>query len=403
MDAEMPHQDDVVQQGPPLDSETLSLSQHEWLQFEPASAVVMRWRRILRMSMGTPRCINWGVLADCGEADRARAILGEDTPWTRLFDLAELLVRVEEDAELPLDIEFSLGGQHFEMSIEQLAVHLGIYYEPETILDDFGQGLTQGEKGVMRAWWAQISDTPFTGHRVRATMIKDPLIRYLHRCIVTTISVIARRPCNLARCFALYYASLYHRQEHGTLWGGAFVTHIARTRGMVDMLDDLATIEPRKLYRRMIISMKLAADIPGLGLRPFQPAQVAIVSDQQQQQQDDGPMPEPEPIREPVQSLPRGEEEPPQHPPHVYRAVRLTEPLEALLHQIAAWCDQMAESDCRRAAWEARVERRLDRYEDLVQWTVASEHARRDGSQLPPFPEPRVYADDGSSAGPSGS
>ncbi|KAL8195505.1 hypothetical protein R6Q57_025908 [Mikania cordata] len=56
-----------------------------------------------------------------------------------------------------------------------------------------------------------------------------------------------------------------------------------------------------------------------------------------------------------------------------------------------------------RAAWEARVERRLDRLEDLVQWTVASEHARRDGSQLPPFPEPRVYADDGSSAGPSGS
>ncbi|KAL8226358.1 hypothetical protein R6Q57_016190 [Mikania cordata] len=138
---------------------------------------------------------------------------GEDTPWTRLFDLAELptyrlitveflstfryrahqaAVRVEEDAELPPDIEFSLGGQHFEMSIERFAVHLGIYYEPETVLDDFGLG-----------------------------------------------------PCNLAWCFALYYATFYHRQERGTLWGGAFITHIARTRGMVDMLDDLAAIEPR--------------------------------------------------------------------------------------------------------------------------------------------------------------
>ncbi|KAD0507641.1 hypothetical protein E3N88_44146 [Mikania micrantha] len=48
----------------------------------------------------------------------------------------------------------------------------------------------------------------------------------------------------------------------------------------------------------------------------------------------------------------------------------------------------MAQADRRRAAWETRVERRL---EDLVQWTVASEHARRDRSQLPPFPEPRVY------------
>ncbi|KAL8233098.1 hypothetical protein R6Q57_002876 [Mikania cordata] len=227
----------------------------------------MRCRCFIRMSMGTPRCIDRGVLGDCGEAERARAILGEDTPWTRLFDLTELptyrlltveflstfryrahqaAVRMEEDAELPPDIEFSLGGQHFEMSIERFAVHLGIYYEPETVSDDFAQGLTHGEDGVMRAWWAQISDTSFTGHMVRATMIRYPLVRYIHRCIITTISargqsqewvtttdlfylhsLIAGRPGNLARCFALYYASFYHRQKRDTLWGGAFITHIA--------------------------------------------------------------------------------------------------------------------------------------------------------------------------------
>ncbi|KAL8210346.1 hypothetical protein R6Q57_007078 [Mikania cordata] len=162
----------------------------------------------------------------------------------------------------------------------------------------------------MRAWWAQISDTPFTGHRVRATMIRDPLIRYIHRCIVTTISgrgqsqewvttdlfylhsLLAGRPCNLARCFALYYASFYHRQEGDTLWGGSFITHIARTRGMVDMLDDLQSIEPRKLDRRTIISMKLAADIPGAGLRfigqdgrPFQPPRAIVLTEQQQQEE----------------------------------------------------------------------------------------------------------------------
>ncbi|KAD2393509.1 hypothetical protein E3N88_40486 [Mikania micrantha] len=54
------------------------------------------------------------------------------------------------------------------MSIERFAMHLGIYYEPETILDDFTQWLTQGEEGVMRAWWAQISDTSFTDHRIAA-------------------------------------------------------------------------------------------------------------------------------------------------------------------------------------------------------------------------------------------
>ncbi|KAL8247237.1 hypothetical protein R6Q59_008453 [Mikania micrantha] len=276
MDADIPHHEDVAQQQQPLDPETLALSQHEWLQFEPESATTMRCRRILRMSVATPRCIDWGILVDAGEAVRARSILGEDTPWTRLFEIVELpthglitveflstfryraqqaAVREQDDEELPPNIEFSLCGQHFEMFIERFAMHLGIYYEPETVRDDFTHGLTQGEDGVMRAWWAQIFDTPFTGHRLRATTIRDPLIRYIHRCIVTTIScrgqsqewvtttnlfylhsLITGRPCNLAQCFALYYASFYHRQERGTLWGGAFVTHIARTRGMVDML-----------------------------------------------------------------------------------------------------------------------------------------------------------------------
>ncbi|KAL8215851.1 hypothetical protein R6Q57_022688 [Mikania cordata] len=122
----------------------------------------------------------------------------------------------------------------------------------------------------MRAWWPQISDTPFTGHRLRALTIRDPLIRYIHR------------PCNFARGFALYYSSFYHRQEHETLWGGAFVTHLARSRGMLHLLQDLPAIEPRKLYRRTLLNMKLVANIPGLGLQfirsdgcPLQPAQIS--------------------------------------------------------------------------------------------------------------------------------
>ncbi|KAL8210884.1 hypothetical protein R6Q57_005321 [Mikania cordata] len=354
------------------------------------------------MSMGTPRCIDWGVLGDCGEAEHARAILDEDTPWTRLFDLVELptyrlltveflstfryrahqaAVRVEEDAELPLDIEFSLGGQHFEMSISY------VVHRP--------QGAGNDDQGFSDQIHPPVHNDAISGRGQSQEWVTTTDLFYLH-------SLIAGRSCNLALCFALYYASFYHRQERGTLWGDAFITHIARTRGMVDMLDDLPAIEPRKLDRRTIISMKLAADIPGVGLRfigqdgrPFQPAQVIVVPDQQQQ--DGEPTPEPEPIREqPVQTPPHREEEPPQHPPHVYHAVRLTEPLDALLYHIATRCDETARQ-------MARLERRLDLYEDLVQWTIASEHARWDGSQLPPFPEPRVYADDGSSAGPSGS
>ncbi|KAL8226121.1 hypothetical protein R6Q57_018678 [Mikania cordata] len=124
----------------------------------------------------------------------------------------------------------------------------------------------------MSAWWPHISDTPFTIHRLRATTIRDPLIRYIHR------------PCILARCFALNYASFYHCQERGTLWGGAFVTHLAHSRGMFHLFQDLPAIQPRKLNRRTLLNIKLASDIPGLGLRfigsegrVWQPAQSAVV------------------------------------------------------------------------------------------------------------------------------
>ncbi|KAD3338484.1 hypothetical protein E3N88_34005 [Mikania micrantha] len=159
----------------------------------------MRCRRILRMSVPTPRCIDWGLLADAGEAVRARAILGEDTPWTRLFDLADLptyrlitveflstfryrahqaAVREADDEELPPDIEFSLCGQHFEMSIERFAVYLGIYYEPETVRDDFAQAPTQGEEGVMRAWWSQPHRSSTSPHRLPRTSSSSSVIDF---------------------------------------------------------------------------------------------------------------------------------------------------------------------------------------------------------------------------------
>ncbi|KAL8214886.1 hypothetical protein R6Q57_004335, partial [Mikania cordata] len=194
-------------------------------------------------------------------------------------------IRVKEDAELPPDIEFSLGGQHFEMSIERAGDR------PQRLRTGVDAGGGGGDEGLVGP------DIIYAVHWPQGTVdddqrSSDPLHPLLHRdyhlrsrpVTMTDLfylySLIARRPCNLARCFALYHASFHHRQERGTLLGGAFITHIARTRGMVDMLDDLAAIEPRKLDRRTIISMKLAADIPGLGLRfigqdgrPFQLAQ----------------------------------------------------------------------------------------------------------------------------------
>ncbi|KAD6119764.1 hypothetical protein E3N88_11035 [Mikania micrantha] len=110
MDAEMLHQEEVAQQGPPLDPETFALSQHAWLQFEQQSAHAVRCRRILRMSVQTPRCIDWGLLADAGEACLKPQPLVES-----LYLVAYCLLAVEMSFKHFLgDIKTEVALKHME-------------------------------------------------------------------------------------------------------------------------------------------------------------------------------------------------------------------------------------------------------------------------------------------------
>ncbi|KAL8231834.1 hypothetical protein R6Q57_001612 [Mikania cordata] len=77
----------------------------------------------------------------------------------------QVAVVEQEDKKLQPDFEFSICGQHLEMLIERFDMLLGVYYELEIVTNAFTQGLTQGEDGVMRAWWPQISTTMFRSHR----------------------------------------------------------------------------------------------------------------------------------------------------------------------------------------------------------------------------------------------
>ncbi|KAL8200322.1 hypothetical protein R6Q57_011661 [Mikania cordata] len=324
MDADMAHRDDIGQQGSPMDPDTLALSQHEWLQFDPASAAAMR--------------------------RSGRAILGEDIPWTRLFNLAELptcrlitveflstfkyrahqaAVRVEEDEELPPDIEFSLCGQHFDMSIERFAVHLGIYYEPETVSDGFKQGLTQGGGGGDEGLVGP--DFRYAVHRPQGAGDDDQgSSDQIHPPVHSDDHLRSRPEPGVSDYDRSLLSALTYRRP---------------------------AVQPGTVFR-FVLRLLLPPLEAWTAARPFRPPQAIVLPDQQQQ--DGEPTPDPEPIqKQPVGSPPHGEEEPPQHPPHVYRAVRLTEPLEALLHHITAHCDETAQQ-------MARLERRLDRYEDLV-------------------------------------
>ncbi|KAL8216392.1 hypothetical protein R6Q57_023229 [Mikania cordata] len=104
--------------------------------------VIKKSRRLQTLN-GKPKRIGGGdeVPSHCtDEHVNAPMLITVEFLSTFRYRAHQAAVRVDEDAELPPDIEFSLCGQHFEMSIERFVVYLGIYYEPETVTDGFAQG-----------------------------------------------------------------------------------------------------------------------------------------------------------------------------------------------------------------------------------------------------------------------
>ncbi|KAL8214323.1 hypothetical protein R6Q57_003772 [Mikania cordata] len=185
------------------------------------------------------------------------AIIGEDAPWARLFDMAYApqyrLLTVEflsmfvfrpqapdiqpELGDLQLaEISFRLCGDSYAMSLREFAVVVGLYTEAETDMPIYTTAIHTVDD--VSAWWPRIGDEPFV-RSARVTRIRDPLIRYLHRCLASSITgrgmsqewftsqdlyylycLLSGRPCHLARCLAEYFSTYYHRQEKGRIYGG---------------------------------------------------------------------------------------------------------------------------------------------------------------------------------------
>ncbi|KAL8226877.1 hypothetical protein R6Q57_016709 [Mikania cordata] len=73
------------------------------------------------------------------------------------------------------------------MSLAEFGNALGLYTEEELTLPIYTSAIHTADDAVVSAWWPRIGDEPF----VRAawvTRIRDPLIRYLHRVIASSIS-----------------------------------------------------------------------------------------------------------------------------------------------------------------------------------------------------------------------
>ncbi|KAL8205502.1 hypothetical protein R6Q57_009053 [Mikania cordata] len=172
------------------------------------------------------------------------AIIGEDKPWSRLFEmtfapqyrpitvefLSTFVYRPHapdqpEAAPQPAEVSFRLCGGAYEMSLVEFGNALGLYTEEELTMPIYTSAIHTADDAVVSAWWPQIGDEPFV-RAVRVTCIRDPLIRYLHRVIASSITgrgmsqewctsqdlfflycILSRRPCNVARCLTEYFST----------------------------------------------------------------------------------------------------------------------------------------------------------------------------------------------------
>ncbi|KAL8209992.1 hypothetical protein R6Q57_006724 [Mikania cordata] len=162
------------------------LMDHPWLQFPQGTVARNRRDRLLRKGMSQQKAIDYDLLAELGQQERMTAIIGEDSPWSRLFEMTYApqyrLITVEFLSTFVYrphgpDFQPQAGPQQSEFRLRGFPYHLS--------LAEFGSVLADAV--VVSAWWPQNGDEPFV-RAARVTRIRDPLIRYLHRCIASSVT-----------------------------------------------------------------------------------------------------------------------------------------------------------------------------------------------------------------------
>ncbi|KAL8188743.1 hypothetical protein R6Q57_029763 [Mikania cordata] len=103
---------------------------------------------------------------------------------------------------------------------------------------------------VVSSCWPRIGDEPFV-RSARVTRIRDTLIRYLHRCISSSVT---------GRCMS----QDWRRAD----LQGVYVTRIARFNELIDLEPaGMEAYHPVRLDRRTVQGMRIVQKFPQLGLQ----------------------------------------------------------------------------------------------------------------------------------------
>jgi hypothetical protein len=272
---------------------------HEYLIFDRAHPSFEKCEKLRTMEVLGHDAIDWDFLQEIGAADRARAIIGQDTPWSRLFAMMELptyreltveflstFVYQRRTPETPAgvpEVSFRLRGVWREMSLREFSVRVGLYTDEESRTELYVEDRTIEPRQTLVSFYRFIATDPFGATQGKATEIVDPLYRCCHRLIASSVAargcrdkvnmsdlfflycLLLRRPCSLGTGMAQYFQGVYTRQERGQLYGGPYVTQIARSfdgyRPELD-LNLGPSIDCLRMGKAKLISMGIVKRVP---------------------------------------------------------------------------------------------------------------------------------------------
>ncbi|KAF5759506.1 hypothetical protein HanXRQr2_Chr16g0742081 [Helianthus annuus] len=264
-------------------------------------------------------------------------------------------------------------------------------------------GLVVVDRPTLLGFWQVIAGANHWEHdksKGRVSFIRDPLYRYMHHMLATSIAargynrewctstdlfffycLLYRRPCTLAYGLAQYYASTHHRQERGFLYGGSYVTVIARSLGLVLHQDphlQTLPVMPTRMGFQSLWGMKLLKRFP-VGPR-FKNRDGGIWREEPLPEQFEPVYPPPDPA----------DAVPVEDPPVDVDGAAVTQPPPP--PGAPQFPRHVIPGHAPGAALHPDVRAELDRLNDLVGWLVRAEQDRREREELPPIPLPPAQA-----------
>ncbi|KAM0055382.1 hypothetical protein Hdeb2414_s0006g00205421 [Helianthus debilis subsp. tardiflorus] len=222
-----------------------------FMDYPNGSTKYRRFIKFRQMMLGQQRALSWDALRECGKEMRAQGLIRENSLWDREFleaaassyrtmmvEFLSMFVFHPRPADQPNsdmdhpnveppppEVSFCLFGERQNTSLCQFAIATGFYTEDKLVQDIYTTTIMAMPDDQLLAWWPTLCPEPF-GKKVRVSLIPDPLVRYLHRCIATSISVRGRSnewvrkvdlfylyclftgtTCGFHHCLAKYFAS----------------------------------------------------------------------------------------------------------------------------------------------------------------------------------------------------